>query len=133
MKTLFTKLKAHILYKLKEVYTFFCFFTKQLRWVLYRGGEWIVRLSFFLLIFLLILLIRILSEFSRRSAHWKYQIFYGMDQSLDKYHLVTYKFTGQHYSGWQKISTLFFKMRWRKILQSEWFSLQCKYYHLSDR
>ena len=54
--------------------------------------EWIVRLSFFLLIFLLILLIRILSEFSRRSAHWKYQVFYGMDQSLDKYHLVTYKF-----------------------------------------
>ena len=59
--------------------------------------EWIVRLSFFLLIFLLVLLIRILSEFSRRSAHWKYQVFYGMDQSLDKYHLVTYKFTGQHY------------------------------------
>ena len=33
----------------------------------------------------------------KRSAHWKYQVFYGMDQSLDKYHLVTYKFTGQHY------------------------------------
>ena len=35
---------------------------------------------------------RILSEFSTRSAHWKYQVFYGMDQSLDKYHLITYKF-----------------------------------------